>query len=224
MIRQHTETLCKNLSSWFMELAALAQQTDDSSSLPRLEILLRSGQVVRGSILKVQTSAHEQWLMILGPADAYTQSELTFLSGNEVVALTLLEPERYLKQFVVTPDPKHVGALELKRAAQHVEAELEKNLQLTIGLQVNVNSIPEQARWDVLRTIGFLPSLLSGIASDELGRKQVRENIAAICIEVANKNQTLLIHNTLTLKLKTPLSVSVTKEKERLKSEIEQLL
>lgn len=224
MIRQHTEALFKNLNSWFTELAALAEQTDDSSSLPRLELLLRSGQVVRGSILKVQTSAHEQWLMILGPADAYTQSELTFMSGNEVVALTLLEPEKYLKQFVVTPDPKQVGALELKRAAQHVEAELEKNLQLTIGLQVNVNSIPEQARWDVLRTIGFLPSLLSGIASDELGRKQVRESIAAICIEVADKNQTLLTHNTLTLKLKTPLSVSVTKEKERLRSEIEQLL
>ncbi len=224
IIDQYKNALFKSLSSWFSELAVLAEQTDDSSNLPRLELSLRSGQVIRGSILQVQQTAHEQWLMLLGLADVYTKSELTFLSGNEVVALTLLEPEKYLKQFVVTPDPKQVGELELKRAVQHIESELEKTLQLSIPIQLSGNGIPEQARWDVLRTVGFLPSLFSAIGSDKLGKKQIRENITAIRIEAADKNQTLLEQKTLVMRLKSPLSVSVTKEKERLKTEIEQLL
>jgi hypothetical protein len=223
-IESFKEVLCKNFRSWFLELAKLAEQTDDNSNLPKLELSLRSGHVIRGSILKVQDNAHEQLLMILGLLDPYTKSEITFISSNEVVALTLLEPEAYLKQLAVPTDHKNVGTLELKRAIKNIESELEKALQFQIKLQIEADTIPEINRWDVLRTIGFLPSLFTQVASDELGKKLVRENIAAISIIPSAANKTSLQEKTLILSVASPLAIPVGKEKERLRKEIESVL
>lgn len=214
--------LFRNFRSWFLELAKLAEQTDDNSSLPKLELSLRSGHVIRGSILKVQDNAHEQLLMILGLLDPYTKPEITFVSGNEVVALTLLEPEAYIRQ--TSTDSKAVGTLELKRAVKNIESELEKVLQFHLTLDIQTDTIPELNRWDVLRTIGFLPSLFTQVASDDLGKKLVRENIAAISIIPATANKTSLYEKTLTLSVASPLTIPVGKEKERLRKEIESVL
>ena len=162
--------------------------------------------------------------MIHGLVDPYTKSEITFVSGNEVVALTLLEPETYLKQISIPTDQKTVGALELKRATKNIESELEKLLHFPITLQVEAEQIPENKRWDVLRTIGLLPSLLAQVTTDELGKKQVLENIATICIQSAAANKTLLNQKTLTLSVTSPLAIPVAQEKERLKKEIENIL
>lgn len=214
----------RNFRSWFLELAKLAEQTDDNSNLPKLELSLRSGHVIRGSILKVQDDTHEQLLMVLGLLDPYTKSEISFISSSEVVALTLLEPEVYLKQFAVPADSKAVGPLELKRAVKNIESELEKVLQFQLTLHIEADTIPETSRWDVFRTIGFLPSLFMQVASDDLGKRLVRENIASICIVPAAANKTSLHEKTLTLSVASPLAIPAGKEKERLRREIESVL
>ena len=145
-INSYKEVLFKNISNWFSELAKLAEQTDDNSDLPRLELSLRSGHVVRGCLLKVQDTAHEQLLMILGLADPYTKSEITFVSSSEVVALTLLEPEIYLKKLSASTDHKAVGSLELKRTVKNIEVELGKVWQSHLTLSIEVDSIPETNR------------------------------------------------------------------------------
>lgn len=223
-INTYKEVLFKNFNNWFSELARLAEQTDDNSDLPKLELSLRSGHVIRGSLLKVQDSAHDQLLMILGLLDPYTKSEITFVSSSEVVALTLLEPEVYVKRLSVPADHKTVGTLELKRAVKNIEQEIEKVLQSPLALSIEVDSIPETNRWDVLRTLGFLPSLLTHVASDELGKKLVKENISTISIKTATTNQTSLQEKTLTLSIASPLTIPVAKEKERLTKEIESVL
>ncbi len=216
--------LFKSFRSWFFELATLAEQVDDSSRLPRLELLLRSGHVIRGSIVTLHEHANEQLMMILSVPDAYTKSEITLVSSSEVVALTLLEPENYVQRLSAASDPKAVGTLELRRAIKNIEAELAKILHYTVTLQLAVDEFPEHTRWDVLRTVGFLPSVFASVAVDELGKKQVREHIKTICIQVADTNAIALNQQTLLLKIASPLTIPVAKEKERLQQEIEQFL
>lgn len=214
----------RTFSAWFSELAKLAERSDDNSGLPKLELSLRSGHVVRGCILGIQENAHDQMLMVWCFPDPYTKSEISFVPAGEVIAFTILEPETSLKQLMAPGDQKAVGALELKRAARNVEAELEKVLQFRIALQLNVDAFPGQARWDVLRTIGLLPGVLSSVAVDDLGRKLVRERISAISILVTGSNSSRLDKNMLILSIATPLAIPVASEKERLKKEIEDLL
>jgi len=49
MIASYKKNLFKDFSGWFTELGDLAQNTEDNSSLPRLELLLHTGVSVRGS-------------------------------------------------------------------------------------------------------------------------------------------------------------------------------
>ncbi len=221
----HLKTLpLKSFSAWFAELAKLAEQSDDNSGLPKLELSLRSGHVVRGCILRMQENTPGQMLLVWGVPDTYTKSEISFVPAGEVVAFTILEPETSLKQLIAPGDQKAVGVLELKRAARNVEAELEKLLQFHISLLLNADAFPEQARWDVLRTIGLLPGVLSQVAADDLGKQLVKDRISAISILVTAGNSTQLDKNILTLGIATPLALPVAKEKERIKREIENVL
>ncbi|RAV98225.1 hypothetical protein [Pseudochryseolinea flava] len=212
----------KNFDSWFAELAAVAEDFEDSSNLPKLELSLRNGHVIRGSILKAQNHLHEQRLMVLGLLDPYAKSEITFVTTSEVVAFTLIEPENYVR--MKSSNQKSVGSLELKRAIKNVGVELEKVLQFQIQLNVDADAVPENNRWDVLRTLGFLPSLFMQIAADDVGKKIVKDNIDTISIVSAVSNKTTLQYKTLSLAVATPLAIPVTKEKERLKTEIEGVL
>ncbi|MEM0578751.1 hypothetical protein [Flavobacterium polysaccharolyticum] len=224
MIASYKKNLFKDFSSWFTELADLAQNTEDNSSLPKLELLLHTGNTLRGSIIHSRKTANEHLLMILGIPDSYSKSEITLVSSTQVVALTLVEPSHYLKFFAAPENTAIVGSLELKRAIKNSETELEKIVGEKTQLLLDVDSFPENSRSDVLRTIGYLPSIFETLTADELGKKLVQNAIKNIQITIGTSNTTILNEHTLQLEILSPSTILETKEKERLKTAVENLL
>src|SRR4051812_18501049 len=153
MISSYKKNLFKDFSVWFTELADLAQNTDDNSGLPKLELLLHSGISIRGSIINSRKTANEHLLMILGMPDSYSKSEITLVSASQVSAITLVDPENYLKFFAAPENTAITGSLELKRAIKNIETELENVVEDKIQLLLDVDIFSENSRSDVLRTI-----------------------------------------------------------------------
>ncbi|PKB17159.1 hypothetical protein [Flavobacterium sp. 5] len=224
MIASYQKNLFKDFFSWFSELTDLAQNTEDNSSLPKLELLLHTGNSIRGSIIQSRKTANEHLLMILEIPDSYSKSDITLVSSSQVVAITLVEPSHYLKFFAAPENTVIVGSLELKRAVKNTEAELEKIVGEKIQFLLNVDAFPESSRSDILRTINFLPAIFETLTADELGRKIVRSTIKNIQITVATTNVITLKEQTLHLEILSPLSILEAKEKERIKTAIENLL
>jgi hypothetical protein len=224
MIASYKKNLFKDFSSWFIELADLAQNTEDNSSLPKLELLLHTGNTLRGSIIHSRKTANEHLLMILGIPDSYSKSEVTLVSSTQVVALTLVEPSHYLKFFAAPENTAIVGSLELKRAIKNSETELEKIIGQKTQFLLDVDSFPENSRSDVLRTIGYLPYIFETLTADELGKNLVQNAIKNIQITIGINNTTTLNEQTLHLEIFSPLTILESKEKERLKTAIENLL
>jgi hypothetical protein len=224
MIASYKKNLFKDFSSWFIELADLAQNTEDNSSLPKLELLLHTGNTLRGSIIHSRKTANEHLLMILGIPDSYSKSEVTLVSSTQVVALTLVEPSHYLKFFTAPENTAIVGSLELKRAIKNSETELEKIIGQKTQFLLDVDSFPENSRSDVLRTIGYLPYIFETLTADELGKNLVQNAIKNIQITIGINNTTTLNEQTLHLEIFSPLTILESKEKERLKTAIENLL
>lgn len=224
MIASYKKNLFKDFSSWFNELTDLAQNTEDNSSLPKLELLLHTGNTLRGSIIESRKIGNEHLLMIMGIPDSYSKSEIALISSSQVVALTLVEPNHYLKFFAAPENTAIVGNLELKRAIKNSEVELEKIIGEKTQLLLDVDSFPENSRSDVLRTIGYLPAIFATLTADELGKKLVQNAIKNIQITIGTNNTTTLNEHLLNIEILSPLSIIESKEKERIKEAIENLL
>jgi len=224
MIASYKKNLFKDFSSWFAELADLAQNTEDNSSLPKLELLLHTGNTICGSIIHSRKTANEHLLMILGIPDSYSKSEITLVSSSQVTAITLVDPNHYLKFFSAPENTAIVGSLELKRAIKNTEIELEKIIGEKTQFLLDVDAFPENSRSDVLRTIGYLPAIFEALTADELGKKLVQNAIKNIQITIGTNNTITLNEHTLHLEILSPITILETKEKERIKTAIENLL
>lgn len=213
------------LTTWFSEMAAIVEKSTDNSSLPKLELLLRSGSIIRGHILKLQHSGHDQILMVASLKDQFnSNSEVTFISAHEVVALTFLEPETYLKQYVLPAASKSIGILELKRAAREFQETIQQFFHEEVSLQLDAKECPDNARWEVLQVLEGLPALMEQITADELGKKLVNEKIKRIEIGVSDNSHTALEDGLLKIHISSPFTGTLNSEKDRIKHDIESLL
>lgn len=224
MIASYKKNLFKDFSSWFKALVDLAENTEDNSSLPKLEILLTTGNTICGSIIQSRKTANEYLLMILRASESYSKSEITLVSSSQVVALTLVDPNHYLKFFAAPTSTVVVGSLELKRAIKNCESELEKIVEDKIQFLLDVDAFPENSRSDVLRTIGYLPAIFENLTADELGRKLVQNAIKNIQITIGAAQAIKLNEQIVHIEIQSPLTLLESKEKERLKNGIEKLL
>lgn len=225
MFEHYREFPVHSLNTWLSEMAEIAEKSTDSSSLPKLELLLRSGSAIRGHILKLQHNAHDQMLMIASLKNQYNDTkEVIFISASEVMAITLLDPEAYLKQYVLPAASKDIGKLELKRALQETNEKVNFYFQDGISIQFDATTCPNNARWEVLQVLETLPELMQHLTADELGKKLVNEKIKSIEITVSDHARTTLDQYVLSIQLTTPFASTLNAEKEKIKNEIERLL
>lgn len=225
MLENYKEFPVQGLTSWFSEMAEIAEKSTDSSSLPKLELLLRSGSAIRGHILKLQHSGHDQILMVASLRDQFNNnSEITFLPASEVVAVTMLAPEAYLKQYILPAAAKEIGSLELKRATREIDEKIQEFFNEGVSLQLDAKDCPDNARWEALQVLQALPAILEQITADELGKKLVNEKIKNIEIAVSSHSHTSLSEGLLKIQLSSPFTGTLNAEKERIKNAIESLL
>ncbi|MDR7212058.1 hypothetical protein [Flavobacterium piscis] len=223
MIEAYKKNLFIEFSGWFTKLADLAENNEDNSSLPKLELLLHTGNIIRGSIIGYDKTGQEKLLMVLGISDSYSKSEITLVHASQIAALTLIDANNYLKTFAALEIHPVVSVLELKRTAKKIEEDLEKSTGEKINLVLETDNYPEKDRSFVFETIKILPSIFESLIEDELGKKSVVENIKNIKISLTENNNITLNNKELHIE-KSSISEFPNKEKERIKKEIESVL
>lgn len=220
MIESYKKNLFIDFSGWFIKLADFADKTEDIYSLPKLELLLHTGNIVRGCIVGYDRTKQEKLLMVLGIPDASVKTNVTLIPGVQVAALTFMDVDKTLAALETRP---LVSTLELKRTAKAIEEDLEKSINHKINLVLDAENYPESNRSTILEIIKLFPAIFDSLIEDELGKKSVVENIKSIKISLAANNKITLINKELHIE-KSATTVFASKEKERIKKEIESVL
>ncbi|CAD0008843.1 hypothetical protein [Flavobacterium salmonis] len=220
MIQSYKKNLFIEFSGWFIKLADFADKAEDVYSLPKLELLLHTGNVIRGCIIGYDRTRQEKLLMVIGIPDANPKSEITLVPGSQVAAITFMDADTTLR--VLEPNSV-VSTLELKRTAKKAEEDLEKSTTEKINLVLDTDNYPENNRKIVLETIKLLPSIFESLIEDELGKKAVIENIKNIKISIAEDDSIVLENKELHIKISSVYKFPY-KEKERIKKQIENAL
>ena len=220
MIESYKKNLFIDFSGWFIKLADFADKTEDIYSLPKLELLLHTGNIVRGCIVGYDRTKQEKLLMVLGIPDASLKTNVTLIPGVQVAALTFMDVDKTLAAFETRP---LVSTLELKRTAKAIEEDLEKSINHKINLVLDAENYPESNRSTILEIIKLFPAIFDSLIEDELGKKSVVESIKSIKISLAENNKITLINKELHIE-KSATTVFASKEKERIKKEIESVL
>jgi hypothetical protein len=220
MIESYKKNLFIEFSGWFIKLADFADRAEDVYSLPKLELLLHTGNTIRGCIIGYDRTRQEKLLMMIGIPDSNPKSEITLVPGSQVAAITFMDADETLR--VLEPNSV-ISILELKRAAKKVEEDLEKSTGEKIDLILNTENYPQEDRKIVLETVKFLPTIFESLSEDELGKKAVVDHIENIRISIGEADSMSLedkeLHITTSTGYKLP-----DKEKQRIKREIESLL
>lgn len=220
MIESYKNNLFIEFSGWFIKLADFADKTDDNFNLPKLELLLHTGNIICGSIIGYDRTRQEKLVMVLEISDSNPKSKITLVPGLQIAAITFLDANKTLK---VLDNSSIVSVLELKRAAKKTEEDLKITAANKIDLILDTENYPEGQRSHVLDTIKLLPLIFDSLAEDELGKKAIDENIKSIKLSIAEKNKTTLNDTELHLEI-TPSYKFPQKERERIKNEIESIL
>lgn len=220
MIEYYKKNLFIDFAGWFIKLADFAEKADDNSSLPKLELLLHTGNTIRGSIIGYDRTRQEKLLMVLEISDFHPKSRITLVPGLQVAAITFMDANKTLMSLET---PSKVSVLELKRSAKIIEEDLEKSTTAKINLVLDTDNYPEEDRKLVLETIKFLPSIFESLTEDDLGKKAVGENIGSIKISITETDSTVLENKELHIAVSSGYKIPH-KEKERFKKEIESVL
>ncbi|WP_417941359.1 hypothetical protein [Flavobacterium sp. RS13.1] len=220
IIESYKKNLFIEFSGWFIKLADFADKAEDVYSLPKLELVLHTGNVIRGCIIGYDRTRQEKLLMVIGIPDSNQKSEVTLVPGSQVAAITFMDANETLR--ILEPNAT-ISELELKRTAKKVEEDLEKCTASKINLILETDGYPEENRMLVLETIKFLPSIFESLTNDELGKKAVAENIEKIKISIAEADSTILENKELQITVSVGYKFPH-KEKERIKKEIESVL
>ncbi|PXY46991.1 hypothetical protein [Flavobacterium hydrophilum] len=220
MIESYKKNLFIEFSGWFIKLTDFADKAEDVYSLPKLELVLHTGNVIRGCIIGYDRTRQEKLLMVIGIPDSNPKSEITLVPGSQVAAITFMDANETLR--VLEPSAT-VSVLELKRSAKKVEEDLEKSISSKMSLVLDTDNYPEENRRLVLETIKFLPSIFESLTEDELGKKAVVENIETIKISIAEADSMVLQNKELNIAISSGYKFPH-KEKERIKKEIESVL
>ncbi|CAD0009045.1 hypothetical protein [Flavobacterium chungangense] len=220
MIQSYKKNLFIEFSGWFIKLADFADKAEDVYSLPKLELLLHTGNVIRGCIIGYDRTRQEKLLMVIGIPDTNPKSEITLVPGSQVAAITFMDADTTVR---VLESNSVVSTLELKRTAKKAEEDLEKSTTEKINLVLDTDNYPENNRKIVLETIKLLPTIFESLIEDELGKKAVIENIKNIKISIAEGDSIVLENKELHIKISSGYKFTH-KEKERIKKQIENAL
>jgi hypothetical protein len=224
MIEAYQKNLLKDFPTWFTALGDLAKCTQDTSSLPKLEVFLQSGNSIRGSIIGSQGVGQDELLMILEVSEVDARSKITLVHRSQIVSLSLLDPNAYLKLFSSPENKVIVGELELKRKAKTTEESLERIVSGKITLNLYLETLAEEQRGAILRTTELLPAVFESLTAEDIGKQLVSSSIKELGIRIGTLAQSTLKDTHLTIEVPLQLSIPLHKEKERITQSIEKLL
>lgn len=220
MIKSFQKDLLKNISSWFEILEEMSKNTTDTSSLPKLEVSLRSGSMFSGSVIGLKKTSHENLLMMLEQVDIQSKARIHLIQCEEVCAVSFVDPTVYLSIF----SKPIISELELKRKLKSIEERIEEATITKIAIDVSHASISEVERNHVVKLAETLPSIFNILMKDNMAKSLILENITSIAIQVGEIAHTSLSNKLLTCVFEKDSEVFLSKQKEDLFLSIEKAL
>lgn len=224
MIESYQKDLLKDFNSWFETLVEIANKTKDTSSLPKLEVSLRSGVRYLGNLIGFQKSENENknLLMLFEEADLYAKSGLHLVLCSEIVAISLVDPKSFLRAF--SQEKSNVSELELRRKTKLVEEQLEQLTSQRFPISLILETISESDRNHVLQIVEVLTAIFESLTKEEMDKNIVLSNISSLEIQVSKTAQTTLENKHLTIVLSKTPDLILANEQKRLLDSIEKAL
>lgn len=204
------------------ELARFSNKTNDSSSLPKLELLLISGSILTGKIIDYQKNNTQSSILV----DVSNEiKQVTFIPVQNLVAISILDLDRFLLLQETENTLQTIGKLEFKRNILEVESRLTDILKKNITIQIeNSEVIGEKERINANIILEQLPSLFESISCDNISERLLNDSVNSIQLVFSNSQLIQLNEGMLTICIREKRMHTISKEVEILKKEIESLL
>jgi len=216
--------LLKDLITWFEDLTELARNTNNDSSLPKLELFLSNGQTIKGSIIESIKNNQEYLLMIMEFSNQNSESNITLIGSSQIIGLRLIEVNNYIRLFATNENPEIIGSLQFKRTVSDIQNELDKTTSTPISILLDVDSYVENKRYLILKVLKLIPSIFTSLTSDNIGKELVSKKIKTITVSIGTSDNPTLTEQNLHLQILDSGIITTSKETEKLKTAIENLL
>lgn len=220
MIESYQKNLLKNSFSWLEILEELSKNTTDTSSLPKLEVSLRSGRMFAGSVIGLKRSVGENLLMLLEYPELNSRARIHLIQCEDIAALSFVDPDVYLSIF----SKPIISELELKRKTKTVEDQLDQIVSKRISISLHTDSMSETDRSHVLKLVENIPKIIEQLQKDALGKGLVAEQVDGIEIQMGNAAETRLTDKQLICVFEKDTELFLSKQKEALLESIERVL
>jgi len=222
MIESYQNDFLKDFTSWFEILVELSKNTSDTSSLPKLEVSLRSGRQYTGYVIGLKKSVQENVLMLLEDHTTTNKSSIHLLYCDEISVLTFTDPLNLMS--LLESKKTAISELELKRRSQKVEEQIELSLSKKIPISLQYTTISEFDRNYIIQLIEALPQIFENISKDNLGKNQILESVDDIEILMGKTTETSLQNKILVCMFSNSSQIFISKQKETLLQSIEKVL
>lgn len=153
-----------------------------------------------------------------------SESNITLIGSSQIIGLRLIEVNNYIRLFATSETPEIIGSLQFKRSVSDIQDELNKTTSIPIIIILDVNSYVENERYLILKVLKLLPSIFASLTPDNIGKELVSQKIKSITISIGTGDNPTLIEQNLHLQASDSGFITTSKETEKLKTAIENLL
>ncbi|NHN26631.1 hypothetical protein FIA58_013175 [Flavobacterium jejuense] len=209
-----TLELCK-------QMANFAKKVVDSSSLPKLELLLHNGTFITGRIINFHENANKQYIWIENNIDIPEKINVFLLEVNQIIGISILDYDAYQTGVELVKPIEIIGVLELKRKKKSIEELLEKLFAKPIIVSVDIDNLYEENRSIIYKNLSFIATALQEILSDEISKSVVNEKVNIIQVNILDRIEVTLSNEILFVSIKKDNTQTSANQIKILKEKIE---
>jgi hypothetical protein len=207
------------------QIANFAPNLIDSSSLPKLELLLHNGICISGRIIKFQETASGKNIWIDNSSSANDKKSLLFLDVNQIIGITILDFDCYqIANESSNTELISTGVLELKRKNKATEELLESLTTKPIPINTHIDTLTDEERSVIAKGLELIAKVFGEILCDEMSKTIVKNQFEAIEIKISDNENVTFNNGILTVYVKKNRTQTTTKQIEMFKEKIESVL
>ena len=204
------------------QMANFSKKGVNSSSLPKLELLLYNGISITGRIINFQENSNKTYIWIENNIDIPEKINVLLLDMNQIIGISILDYETYQTCVELSKPKEIVGLLELRRKKKSIEELLEKLLSKLFPIEINIDTLLDEERSLIFNSLNMISGIFEEILNDEIGKSIFIDKVNSIEIKIANTDEVILSNGVLTVIFMKNNFQLHTKQREVFKSKMEE--
>lgn len=212
-----------SISDLCRQLTNFSKTIVDSSSLPRLELLLHNGTLIVGRILDFQEILGKQYIWIENNIDIPVKIGVLFLEVNQIIGINIIDFESYLRYKELSKPVEIIGALELKRKKKSTEELIESLLGKPILINLDIDNLMEEDRAVIYKNLSLIDTAFQEILSDEMSKTVVKEKVGEIEVKISDRIAVILNDEILSISIQNKNIETTANQIKILKEKIESI-